>query len=157
MLNVCKCHYVSEMSFDSLHLIDPRLIEIHGHQLSHNSIHVTCSNLTGKNDWNGGKGKFKAVIKYKGKSIRPTEKKDVCSFLFSDLDYLTTYVIEVFISRLMSCICHSYMLKSHVDNIHWLGRIAMFSFVFQCTILFLSLFFLGYSHKFTESFKNHNL
>ncbi len=90
---LCVSFYLTEPKFNSITVQMP----------SHNSVHIHCSNLTGPNDWNGDAGVFEAVIKYNGDPIKPLEKNPSCWFSFSDLHYLTTYDIEVFVSHLISC------------------------------------------------------
>ncbi len=94
---------MSKIYFVSFYLTEPKFKTMTVQKPSHNSVHILCSNLTGPNDWNGDAGDFEAVIKYNGDPIKPPENKNYCWFSFSDLHYLTTYDIEVFVSRLISC------------------------------------------------------
>uniref|UniRef100_A0A8C2A7U9 protein-tyrosine-phosphatase n=1 Tax=Cyprinus carpio TaxID=7962 RepID=A0A8C2A7U9_CYPCA len=67
---------------------------------SHNSVQIQCSDII--INWNGDPGTFEAVIKYNGDPVMPAKEDTSCWFSFSDLHYLTTYDIEVFISHLIS-------------------------------------------------------
>uniref|UniRef100_A0A9J8CX32 Receptor-type tyrosine-protein phosphatase C n=1 Tax=Cyprinus carpio carpio TaxID=630221 RepID=A0A9J8CX32_CYPCA len=67
------------------------------HLPSHNSFAIKCDNLTGSNVWNvwnGEKGIFTASVKRKSYEVA-SQNNSECWFLFSDLNYLTTYDIEV--------------------------------------------------------------
>ncbi|XP_043078368.1 receptor-type tyrosine-protein phosphatase C-like [Puntigrus tetrazona] len=61
---------------------------------SHNSLEIKCEINGPKIVWNGGEGKFKAEITYKGETITE-DTQDTCLFKFSDLYYLTTYGIKI--------------------------------------------------------------
>lgn len=150
LLIVCKCYATVRLKcILSVYLIEPNFtMPIEVHLTSHNSFVIKCDNLTGSNVWNvwnGEKGIFTASVKRKSNKVA-SQNNSKCWFLFSDLNYLTTYDIEVFKSNLISfSICHSFIPNSHMCNIAIcrLSMIAIFSFVLHRTQFFIS----GYSQK----------
>ncbi|XP_067272158.1 receptor-type tyrosine-protein phosphatase C isoform X3 [Pseudorasbora parva] len=71
----------------------PKLSSMSVLKTSHNSFDIKCNIET--KDWNGVRGNFTAEIKYNGIKIKSLGPKRTCLFSFSDLDYLTTYTIEL--------------------------------------------------------------
>ncbi|KAJ0065543.1 hypothetical protein NL108_013105 [Boleophthalmus pectinirostris] len=57
-----------------------------------NGFHVNCSGI---DHFRGPEGKYEAILKLKEKIINRLENKKKCHFEFKNLDYSTTYLVEV--------------------------------------------------------------
>ncbi|XP_060890795.1 receptor-type tyrosine-protein phosphatase C-like [Labrus mixtus] len=61
--------------------------------LGHNEIKVTC---THSKKFHGPGGYYFARLRYNGDIVRTQQNKSHCHFIFKDLSYSTTYILEVF-------------------------------------------------------------
>uniref|UniRef100_A0A3B4DXI9 protein-tyrosine-phosphatase n=1 Tax=Pygocentrus nattereri TaxID=42514 RepID=A0A3B4DXI9_PYGNA len=85
---------MSKSSLFSLLLIGPNISKPEARFISSNAFRVNCTLFK----WNGGNGMFHAEIF--PASDKGIYKNETCFFIFDNLNYLTTYKVEVFIIHL---------------------------------------------------------
>uniref|UniRef100_A0AAR2JVB3 protein-tyrosine-phosphatase n=1 Tax=Pygocentrus nattereri TaxID=42514 RepID=A0AAR2JVB3_PYGNA len=97
---------MSKSSLFSLLLIGPNISKPEARFISSNAFRVNCTLFK----WNGGNGMFHAEIF--PASDKGIYKNETCFFIFDNLNYLTTYKVEVFIIHLGLFQCAVHKVKA---------------------------------------------
>uniref|UniRef100_A0A3B4CL75 Receptor-type tyrosine-protein phosphatase C n=1 Tax=Pygocentrus nattereri TaxID=42514 RepID=A0A3B4CL75_PYGNA len=120
---------MSKSSLFSLLLIGPNISKPEARFISSNAFRVNCTLFK----WNGGNGMFHAEIF--PASDKGIYKNETCFFIFDNLNYLTTYKVEVFIIHLGLFQCAVHKVKAPM---FFLSLSIMPIFVFLLGLIYIS-------------------